>query len=419
MVTDLYIPTRPVLNSPVTALRFDEQMFSILRWARTRESRYVCVANVHMVMEAHWNREFASILRQADLVTPDGMPLVWMLKSLGAAYQDRVAGMDILLRLCSLASLGNVSVFFLGSHQTILDRMRKRLESDFPNLEIAGMEPLPFRPLTPSEDEALIQKLNASGAGIVFVSLGCPKQEKWMAQHRGKVQAVSIGVGAVFPVYAGIHKRAPRYVREAGMEWFYRLIQEPRRLWYRYGQTIPPFVWLAAKQLLSQLESQDLQLKDMNMHSLGSQFRNYELEFVNVDLTPARIGEILVRQNLISPNLLETALKEQQRDCGKLGEILLKEGFVSQPELEYHLTNQRIKLGEILVLNGIISQRKLSKYLRQQSNQQKLGEILVQKESVSPEKLAQCLREQYLRKQGLWLLDNLPEQQTIDAEVVC
>ncbi|MCA1994329.1 MAG: WecB/TagA/CpsF family glycosyltransferase, partial [Coleofasciculus sp. S288] len=110
---------------------------------------------------------------------------------------------------------------------------------------------LPFRPLTQEEDEALIQKINESGAGLVFVSLGCPKQEYWMAQHKDKIQAVMLGVGGVFPVYAGIHKNAPRRVKEFGLEWLYRLVQEPRRLWGRYSKTIPPFIWLALKQLLA------------------------------------------------------------------------------------------------------------------------------------------------------------------------
>lgn len=412
MPTNLFIPNCSVLNSPVTALGFEEQMFSILRWARARESRYVCVANVHMIMEAYWNREFALILEQADLVTPDGMPLVWILKLLGAVYQDRVAGMDILLSLCHLSSLSNVSVFFLGSHQAILDPMRKRLESDFPNLQIAGMEPLPFRPLTPSEDEALTKQLNESGAGLVFVSLGCPKQEKWMFQHRGKVRAVMIGVGAVFPVYAGIFKRAPSYIRESGLEWLYRLMQEPRRLWYRYGQVIPPFILLAAKQLLFKSKQDDLHLAK-NMDFLDSFALKYE--FVNISVRPAKLGEILIRQNLISSNLLEKTLRKQQDDDVRLGEILLKERLISQPELEYHLANQRIRLGEILLLDGVITYKKLYKILKEQKiNQQKLGEILVQKNFLTQEKLVQCLREQHLRKQGLWLLD---QQQTTGVEV--
>jgi N-acetylglucosaminyldiphosphoundecaprenol N-acetyl-beta-D-mannosaminyltransferase len=251
MVGRMFLPTQRVLDFPITALRFDDQIQTIIRWAIARESKTVCVANVHMLMEAHWHPEFAGVLQNADLITPDGMPLVWMMRQMGARYQDRVAGMDVFLALCQQAQTKNLSVFFLGSQTEILSRMTEKLKQQFPKLEIAAMEPLPFRPLTETEDEALINKINASGAGVVLVSLGCPKQENWMAAHKGKIQAVMIGVGGVFPVYAGIQKRAPRVVRNLGLEWLYRWIQEPRRLWHRYATTIPPFLWLATKQLLS------------------------------------------------------------------------------------------------------------------------------------------------------------------------
>jgi N-acetylglucosaminyldiphosphoundecaprenol N-acetyl-beta-D-mannosaminyltransferase len=251
MVGRLLMPTARVLDFPITALKFDDQIQTILGWAIARESKTVCVANVHMIMEAHWNPEFASILKNADLVTPDGMPLVWMMRRMGARYQDRVAGLDILQSSCELAQKLNVSVFFMGSQAEILSGMRKRLEREFPRLRIAAMEPLPFRPLTETEDEALIERINSSGAGLVFVSLGCPKQENWIANHKHKIHSVMIGLGGAFPVYAGLQKRAPRIVRDLGMEWLYRFIQEPRRLWGRYATTIPAFMWLALKQLLS------------------------------------------------------------------------------------------------------------------------------------------------------------------------
>lgn len=251
MVERVFLPTQSVLDFPITALRFDDQIQTILKWAKANESRTVCVANVHMLMEAYWNPEFANVLKNADIVTPDGMPLVWMMRLLGARHQNRVAGMDIFVALCQSAQTLNLSVFCLGSQTEILSMMREKLKEQFPNLKIAAMEPLPFRPLTRDEDEALVKKINSSGAGLVMVSLGCPKQESWMAQHQGRIQAVTIGVGGVFPVYAGIHKRAPRLVRELGLEWLYRFIQEPRRLWRRYAQTIPPFIWLAFKQLLT------------------------------------------------------------------------------------------------------------------------------------------------------------------------
>ena len=240
-----------LISSPVTALPFETQIKMMLEWASSYESKVVCVANVHMLMEAYWHPELSSVLENADLVTPDGMPLVWMMKLMGVPEQDRIAGMDILLALCQLAQSQNIRIFFLGSEAIILQEMRIRLEDNFPNLQIAGMEPLPFRPLTPVEDDAIIQKIHESKAQVVLVSLGCPKQEYWMNEHKGKIQSVMVGLGGVFPVLAGIHKRPPLWVRDAGLEWLYRLIQEPRRLWSRYIKTIPPFILLALRQLLT------------------------------------------------------------------------------------------------------------------------------------------------------------------------
>lgn len=243
------LPTIEIINSPVTALPFAEYVETISAWAKERASHFVCVANTHMLIEAHWNADFNRILHSADLITPDGMPLVWMMKLLGESQQNRVAGMDIFLALCQKSLQQDIGVFFVGSQKEILEKMRFRLDVEFPGLRIAGMEPLPFRPLTVEEDAKLICKINESGAGLVFISLGCPKQEYWMASHKGKIQAVMLGLGGIFPIYAGIQKRAPHWAREAGLEWLYRLLQEPRRLWKRYGSTIPVFVWLALKQL--------------------------------------------------------------------------------------------------------------------------------------------------------------------------
>jgi N-acetylglucosaminyldiphosphoundecaprenol N-acetyl-beta-D-mannosaminyltransferase len=244
------LPVRKIIGNPVTALSFEAQVALMLNWARDRVSKVVCIANVHMLIEAHHNQTFASILQSADLVTPDGMPLVWMLRLLGVSKQDRVAGPDVLIALCHKAVAQGVSLFFLGSEAAILEEMRSRLTKECPNLKIAGMEPLPFRPLTAAEDEAVVEMLNNSGAGIVLVSLGCPKQEVWMANHRDRVKAVMVGLGGAFPMYAQIYPRAPHFVQSLGLEWFYRLLQEPRRLWGRYISTIPIFLWLAFQQLL-------------------------------------------------------------------------------------------------------------------------------------------------------------------------
>jgi N-acetylglucosaminyldiphosphoundecaprenol N-acetyl-beta-D-mannosaminyltransferase len=245
------VQTVDVIGSPVTALSFQEQIDIILQWASASKSSFVCVANTHMLIEAHRVFAFWTILQAADLITPDGMPLVWMLKLLGVRRPDRVAGMDILLALCQQAPRHNVPVFFVGSQSNILDRMKEKLKQNFPDLKVAGMKPLPFAQTAPSEDEALIKQINDSGAKVVFVSLGCPKQEYWMASHKHKINAVMIGLGGVFPIYAGIHKYAPKLFRDFGLEWLYRLYREPRRLWKRYASTIPIFVWLATKQIFT------------------------------------------------------------------------------------------------------------------------------------------------------------------------
>ncbi|HIK06621.1 MAG TPA: WecB/TagA/CpsF family glycosyltransferase [Trichormus sp. M33_DOE_039] len=240
-----------LIGSPVTALPFESQINMILEWAMEKVSKVVCVANTHMLVEAYRHPEFSSVLKNADIVTPDGMPLVWMLRLMGARTQNRVAGLDILLSLCRLAPLRGIKIFFLGSEVVILDKMKHKLERLFPNFKIAGMEPLPFRPLTDIEDEAIIQKIHDSGAGIVLVSLGCPKQEYWMNKHKNEIKAVMIGLGGAFPVFAETQQRAPYLIRHLGGEWLYRLIQEPFRLLSRYSNTIPVFIWLVLKQLLS------------------------------------------------------------------------------------------------------------------------------------------------------------------------
>ena len=247
------IETQSIIGLPVTALPFDEYVEHIIHWAYLRLSKVVCVANVHMLTEARADARLTTVLHQADLVTPDGMPLVWMLKLLRKQPQDRAAGMDLLISICREAAQARIPVFFVGSEQFVLDRMWCRLNREFPDLIIGGMESLPFGelPLPEDEERPVIEKIKATRSGVVFVSLGCPKQEKWMADHRGEIPAVMVGIGGVFPIYAGILSHAPRFMREAGLEWFYRLVQEPGRLWMRYARTIPPFVWMAAEQILA------------------------------------------------------------------------------------------------------------------------------------------------------------------------
>lgn len=242
--------TAAVLGAPIDALSWDDAIARIAHWAERRESRVVCICNAHSVVTAMQDPSFAAVLRQADLATPDGAPVAWMLRRLGHPGQERINGPDLMWRWCGTAAQQGVSIFLLGSSAATLARLEERLRATWPQLEIAGSLSPPFRPLTPAEDAQVIERINTSGAGVVFVSLGCPKQERWMAEHRGAVRAVMIGVGAAFDFHAGTVSRAPVWMRQHGLEWLHRLLSEPRRLWRRYLFTNSAFTLAAIRQLL-------------------------------------------------------------------------------------------------------------------------------------------------------------------------
>ncbi len=396
------IPTKYLLNTPITCLTFEEQIMLMLRWARTKESKTICLANVHMLMEAYWDRSFAGVLEEADMVTPDGMPLVWMLQKLGTYNQNRVAGLDVFINLCELAQQCQVKIYCVGSQPEVLVKMKHRLEEEYPVLHIAGMETLPqitIEEIVEDVDYPLIDRINESGAGIVFVCLGCPKQEIWMNQHQGKINAVMVGVGAVFSMYAGLNPRAPYWLQRSGLEWLYRLLQEPQRLWYRYGKTIPPFLYLAIRQLL--IPYQD------NLERVRRSFvdGNMVVDITGLNSSPILLGEILVRQSLLTQETLDKALLEQtQSHSLKLGEILVKKDLISVTQLRYYLKNQRIRLGEILVEQKVITLAKINTIIRlQKYKNKKIGEILVDLNMVSKKQIELALIEQYWRRKGLWL----------------
>ncbi len=393
------IPKKEVIDVYLTCVPFDEQMMLILRWAKNRASKTVCLANVHMLMEARRNSWYHEVLRQADLVTPDGKPLVMMLRGLGIMEQNQVSGMNVFENLCESAEKANIPIYFLGSTPEILDKMKQRISKDYPVLKIAGMKSIPFMSvdeIRTSRDEKLIEEINDSGAGIIFVCLGCPKQEVWMSQYKGLINGVMIGVGAVFAMYAGITPRAPHIIQDVGMEWLYRLAQEPRRLWHRYSSTIPPFMYLAAKQLLN---------RD-SVKSIFSQ-ANLSLDIDNLDFSPEKIGKILQEQNLLSAQELDQALLLQELNPNlKLGEILVRNNSLSVSQLKFYLKNQNVKLGQLLVEKKILRENKLQELLSLQSiSEQKLGSILIENKNVSKEQIEDILLEQYLRRKGLFLSD--------------
>jgi N-acetylglucosaminyldiphosphoundecaprenol N-acetyl-beta-D-mannosaminyltransferase len=211
---------------------------------------YVCFSTVHMVMESFDNPEYGAKVNGADLVIPDGMPIVWMQKLRGAKGATRVRANDLMMLLCEYAERNNLSVGFYGGKQVVIDAIKERAEKELPNLKIAYAFSPPFRPLTSEEDAEITAEINRVKPDILFMGLGCPKQENWMAAHKDKLKSVMLGVGASFDFYAGNVAECPDWMGRFGLEWLFRLTQEPRRLWRRYLILNPRFVWLASLQLL-------------------------------------------------------------------------------------------------------------------------------------------------------------------------
>lgn len=238
-----------VLSVPINVIAWDEALTQLSTWAARHESRYVCICNVHSVVTASQDAEFGRVVNEADMATPDGAPVAWMLRRLGYAGQQRINGPDLMWRFCEQAQARADPIFLFGSSEEVLSALLVKLKAAFPSLKIAGAISPPFSELTPEDDATIVAQINASGAGLVFVSLGCPKQELWMAAHRGRIRAVMIGVGAAFDYHAGTLNRAPKWMQDCGLEWLHRLLSEPRRLWKRYLVTNTLFVLGAIKQI--------------------------------------------------------------------------------------------------------------------------------------------------------------------------
>lgn len=242
-----------VLGARIHALNWEDALSTIDRWATTRSSRYVCLCNAHSVVTANGNSEFRKVINHADMALPDGAPVAWMLRREGFSSQQRLPGPELMGRYCELAVVRSRPIFLYGSRAKTLAELQNKLLVSFPGLQVLGAYSPPFRSLTPEEDAHIIKIINNSGAGVVFVGLGCPKQEFWMAEHRDRITAVMIGVGAAFDWYAGSMARAPSWMQNLGLEWLHRLISEPRRLWRRYVITNTLFIFGAAKQILSKI----------------------------------------------------------------------------------------------------------------------------------------------------------------------
>jgi len=203
-----------------------------------------------MAMESHDDDAFRRVVNAAALVTPDGMPIVWGLQLLGVKGASRIYGPDLTLSVLEAAAMEGLGIGFYGGSPETLARLKIRVLERFPSLKIAYAASPPYRPLTPAEDAEVVDRMNASVMRVLFVGLGCPKQEHWMAEHFGRIKAVMIGVGAAFDFLSGDKPQAPRWMMSAGMEWVFRLASEPGRLWSRYLRHNPRFIVLFALQLL-------------------------------------------------------------------------------------------------------------------------------------------------------------------------
>lgn len=246
-----------VIGMRVDAASYASAMHQIVQWAQMGDKRYVCAANVHMLMHAWDSADFRHIVNASDLVVPDGVPLVWVMRLKGMGAQQRVYGPTLMLHILTSAACNGIPVGFYGGRPEVLDTLIERMRIRFKNLNVVYSFAPPFRVLNSEEDALIIDQINRSGVRILFVGLGCPKQEIWMAGHQDRVKAVMLGVGAAFDFHAGIKPQAPAWMQKLGLEWLFRLFTEPRRLWKRYFYHNPRFVFLAVADLLGLLKRVD------------------------------------------------------------------------------------------------------------------------------------------------------------------
>ena len=224
----------------------------IADWAAAAPSagRVVCAANVHMTMQAHDDPSFKAVVNAADLVLPDGVPMVWALRALGLPQRQRVrVTPDLLLDLIATCEARGIRMGLYGGTPETLTAFVAFLADAAPALQAPFAWSPPFRPLTPEEDAEATERIRAAGVKLLLVGIGCPKQERWMAAHAEQLDCVMFGVGAAFDMFAGTTGNAPAWLRDRGLEWAYRLITEPRRLWRRYLIGNPRFLWHFALQI--------------------------------------------------------------------------------------------------------------------------------------------------------------------------
>ncbi|HEY0970439.1 MAG TPA: WecB/TagA/CpsF family glycosyltransferase, partial [Gemmatimonadales bacterium] len=239
-----------VLGVLVDAVDYDRAVATVMEAARERRPLAMTAAASHVVMTGVQDPEHRHRLNALDMIVPDGQPVRWALNLLhGTALAERVYGPELMLRLCGAAAREGLPVYFYGSNPPVLEPLRARLLARFPELRIAGMRAGRFRRLTPDEHSALVAEIRDSGAAVVFVGLGCPRQEVFVYENRERIGVPLVAVGAAFDFHAGLVPQAPPAMQRNGLEWLFRLAHEPRRLWRRYLGLGPAYLWLVALQL--------------------------------------------------------------------------------------------------------------------------------------------------------------------------
>ena len=228
----------------------DQLISEISGMAQRRNGGYVCFSTVHMVMESYDDPAFGAKVNKADIIVTDGMPLVWMQKIQGKQSASRVRANDLMVDLCRHAEKTGMSVGFYGGKQSVIDAIKSRIVLELPDLVVSYAFSPPFRTLEPDEDRRIVEEINNSSTDLLFVGLGCPKQENWMHGHRSEIRSVMLGVGASFDFFAGNIRECPEWIGKLGLEWLFRLTQEPMRLWRRYLVLNPRFSALAILQML-------------------------------------------------------------------------------------------------------------------------------------------------------------------------
>jgi N-acetylglucosaminyldiphosphoundecaprenol N-acetyl-beta-D-mannosaminyltransferase len=243
-------PTTSVLGVPLALTDYERTMDWMDATVQTERKGYICVAATHTVVACQDDPELAAAVHGASLVVPDGQPVVWAMNALGHDLSSRVYGPDLMARYCERSALTGARMFLYGGrNQGALVQLALNLRRRYPGVQIVGGYSPPFRPLSDEEREAVVAEINHARPDVVWVGIGVPKQEKWMAEMQERLDApVLVGVGAAFDFHAGLVPQAPSWMQSAGLEWLYRLLQEPRRLWKRYLTYNPRFVFGFARQ---------------------------------------------------------------------------------------------------------------------------------------------------------------------------